>query len=103
MKTSHGIIQGYVGVSAVDSKNQIIISAEAFGQWQEHDLLEPIVQEAKEHLGKHYIEKAKLTTDSGFHNKKMSSFVRKKTLMRTSPIKVFDQETLALKITNGLK
>ncbi len=43
MKTSHGVLQGYVGVSAVDKKRQIIISAEAFGQCQEHDLLEPIV------------------------------------------------------------
>jgi len=74
MKTSHGVIQGYVGVSAVDSKNQIIISAEAFGQCQEHDLLEPIVQGAKEHLGKDYIEKAKLTADSGFHNKNNVAF-----------------------------
>ena len=31
MKTSHGVMQDYVGVSAVYSKHQIIISAEAFG------------------------------------------------------------------------
>jgi len=74
MKTSHGVIQGYVGVSAVDSKHQIIISAEAFGQCQEHDLLEPIVQSAKEHLGQDYIEKAKLTADSGFHNNNNVAF-----------------------------
>ena len=80
MKTSHGVIQGYVGVSAVDSKNQIIISAEAFGQCQEHDLLEPIVQSAKEHLGKHYIEKAKLTADSGFHNKNNVAFCQEENI-----------------------
>lgn len=74
MKTSHGVIQGYVGVSAVDSKHQIIISAEAFGQCQEHDLLEPIVQGAKDRLGQDYIEKAKLTADSGFHNTKNVEF-----------------------------
>lgn len=74
MKTSHGVIQGYVGVSAVDSKNQIIISAEAFGQCQEHDLLEPIVNNAKENMGAHYIEKARLTADSGFHNKHNVAF-----------------------------
>ena len=68
MKTSHGVIQGYVGVSAVDKKHQIIISAEAFGQGQEHDLLEPIVNSVKANLGQDYIEKAKLTADSGFHN-----------------------------------
>jgi len=74
MKTSHGVIQGYVGVSAVDSKNQIIISAEAFGQCQEHDLLEPIVNDVKENLGLHYMKKARLTADSGFHNKHNVAF-----------------------------
>ena len=34
---------------------------------------------------------------------KMSLYVRKKTLMLISLIKVFAQENLALKITNGLK
>jgi transposase len=80
MKTSHGVIQGYVGVSAVDSKNQIIIAAEAFGQCQEHDLLEPIVQAAKEHLGQDYIEKAKLTADSGFHNTNNVAFCQEENI-----------------------
>ena len=80
MKTSHGVIQGYVGVSAVDSKNQIIIAAEAFGQCQEHDLLEPVIQGAKQHLGKHYIENAKLTTDSGFHNKNNLAFCQQENI-----------------------
>ena len=80
MKTSHGVIQGYVGVSAVDKAHQIIISAEAFGQCQEHDLLEPIVQVAKANLGQSYIKKAKLTADSGFHNKKNIAFCREENI-----------------------
>lgn len=80
MKTSHGVIQGYVGVSAVDSKHQIIISGEAFGQCQEHDLLEPVVQGAKTNLGQAYIEKAKLTADSGFHNKNNVAFCREQNI-----------------------
>lgn len=39
MKTSHGVIQGYDGVATVDTKHQVIVHAEAFGQGQEHDLL----------------------------------------------------------------
>lgn len=74
MKTSHGVIQGYVGVSAVDNQHQIIVSAEAFGQGQEHDLLEPIVEGVKQNLGTHYTETAKLTADSGFHNKHNVAF-----------------------------
>jgi len=68
MKTGHGVIQGYVGVAAVDNKHQIVIAAEAFGQAQEHDLLEPMINHVKTHLGSTYIEETKLTADAGFHN-----------------------------------
>jgi len=80
MKTSHGVIQGYVGLAAADSKHQVIISGEAFGQCQEHDLLEPIVQGAKDNLGEDYIEKAKLTADSGFHNKHNVEFCQQENI-----------------------
>ncbi|MHB1184229.1 MAG: hypothetical protein ACYC4A_05960 [Desulfobulbia bacterium] len=43
MKTLHGIIQGYDGVTTVDGKHQIIVHAEAFGEAQEHDLLKPML------------------------------------------------------------
>jgi hypothetical protein len=32
MKTSKGVIQGYDGVTTVDSKHQVIVHAEAFGE-----------------------------------------------------------------------
>jgi len=69
MKTSHGVIQGYNGVAAADSKHQIVIAAEAFGQGPEHDLLEPLVEQVKENLGEAYIQNSALTADAGFHNK----------------------------------
>jgi hypothetical protein len=68
MKTSHGVIQGYIGVSAVDAKHQIIIGAEAFGEAQEHKLLQPLVEQLDDTLGGDYLEHAKLTADAGFHN-----------------------------------
>ncbi|WP_457573302.1 transposase [Desulfolithobacter sp.] len=73
MKTSKGVIQGYDGVTAVDSKNQVIVAAEAFGQAQEHDLLEPMVNGIRENfksIGKKedVFKKARLTADSGFHS-----------------------------------
>jgi len=73
MKTSKGIIQGYVGVTAIDGKHQVIVSSEAFGQAQENDLLEPMVNNAKENfksIGKEedVFATAKLTADSGFHS-----------------------------------
>jgi len=74
MKTSKGVIQGYDGVTTVDGKHQVIVHAEAFGQSQEHDLLQPMIQGTRnnfEVLGDEDVfERAKLTADSGFHTEK---------------------------------
>jgi len=72
MKTSHGVIQGYDGVTAVDGRHQVIVHAEAFGQAQEHYLLEPMVKGTRENfraVGKDedVFKSAKLSADSGFH------------------------------------
>jgi transposase len=71
MKTSHGVIQGYDGVAAVDDEHQVVVHAEAYGEAQEHDLLQPILEATKEHfqaLGEPDIYgQAKVTADSGFH------------------------------------
>lgn len=72
MKTSHGVIQGYDGVTTVDGKHQIIVHAEAFGEAQEHDLLRPMVEGTRENfqvIGKNadVFTEAKLSADSGLH------------------------------------
>jgi len=72
MKTSHGVIQGYDGVAAVDSKHQIVVHAEAYGQPQEHDLLEPMIEKTRNNFktidsSNDVFRKAKLTADAGFH------------------------------------
>jgi transposase len=71
MKTSHGVIQGYNGVAVVDDKHQVIVHAEAFGAAQEHDLLQPMVEGAKETFesigDKDVFGSAKLVADSGYH------------------------------------
>ncbi len=73
MKTGKGVIQGYDGVAAVDSKRQVVVHAQAFGEAQEHDLLAPMVAgtqqtfraiDRSDGLG----QGAKLSADSGFHN-----------------------------------
>lgn len=73
IKTSHGVIQGYTGVTTVDSTHQVIVHAEAYGQGQEHDLLKPMVDGARENfqqIGKDHdvFAIAKLSADSGFHS-----------------------------------
>jgi transposase len=72
MKTSHGYVQGYDGVAAVDGKHQVIINAEAYGTSQEHDLLKPMVEGTRENfkeIGKeeNIFENTKLSADAGFH------------------------------------
>jgi len=75
MKTSRGVIQGYDGVAAVDGKHQIIVHAGAYGQGQEHDLLEPMIDGIRENfqaIGKEedIFAGTKLSADSGFHSSK---------------------------------
>ena len=72
MKTSKGVIQGYDGVACVDAKHQVIVHGEAYGEAQEHDLLQPMIQDTDAHfqaIGQHDIfGRARLTADSGFYN-----------------------------------
>jgi transposase len=75
MKTSHGVIQGYIGVAAVDSEHQVVVHAEAYGQPQEYELLKPTVEGVREALSrepteKDVVEGAKVIADSGYHSKK---------------------------------
>ena len=72
MKSSHGVIQGYDGVAAVDSKHQVVVHAEAFGQPQEHDLLKLMVEGTRENFKgigaeEDIFKKTQLTADAGFH------------------------------------
>ena len=72
MKSSHGVIQGYDGVATVDSKHQVVVHAEAFGQPQEHELLKPMIEGTRknfEAIGVQgdIFEKTQLSADAGFH------------------------------------
>ena len=78
MKTSHGVIQGYNGVAAVDAKHQIVVHAHAYGRAQEHGLLEPMIEGAHQNLkhSKRQIKKTTITADSGYHNKKALDYLK---------------------------
>lgn len=69
MHTSHGTIQGYNGVAAVDARHQVVIAAQAFGQGPENNLIEPMLVQVGARLGGEYVRESKLTADSGFHSK----------------------------------
>jgi len=64
MATSKGIIQGYTGVAAVDSQNQIIIDAQAHGTGSEQELLVPVVQAIQPMLTRESL----ITADAGYHS-----------------------------------
>ncbi len=74
MKTGHGVIQGYTGVAAVDSKHQVVVHAEAFGQGQEHGLIPPILEGIRKTFRRgsqetrRRLKKTKITADAGYHN-----------------------------------
>lgn len=75
MRTSHGVIQGYTGVAAVDNKHQVVVHAEAFGQGQEHGLLKPVIEGIRETLKDEGLKKTKITADSGYHNREMLEYL----------------------------
>ena len=73
VKTSKGVIQGYNGVAMVDGKHQVIVSGEAFGAAQEHDLLKPMVQKTRKNFQvmgceENIFAQVKLAADSGYHS-----------------------------------
>ncbi|WP_321529263.1 transposase [Sedimenticola selenatireducens] len=79
MKTSHGVIQGYTGVAAVDSQCQVVVHAEAFGQGQEHGLLKPVLEGIRETFvdtaSEKQLKKTQITADSGYHNREMLEYL----------------------------
>lgn len=78
MKTSHGVLQGYTGVVAVDAKHQVIVQAQAYGQGQEHGLLEPTIEGLRANLNTDNTDimaKAKVAVDSGYHNQKALEYL----------------------------
>ena len=73
MHTSHGTVQGYNGQAMVDSKQQVIVHAEAIGKGLDNDNLPPVIDGAKENLtsiGKSpdYLKGKILTADSSYHS-----------------------------------
>lgn len=82
MKTSKGVIQGYNGIATADSKHQIVVHAEAFGQGPEHDLLEPTlagIEDTFSAIGEHDIlRQIRLTADSGSHTEKNMQMLSEK-------------------------
>jgi transposase len=73
IKGSKGVIQGYSGMALVDAKHQVIVHAQAFGENQEHGLLIPMLEGARQSyrdlkLSENLLEGVKLSADAGLHS-----------------------------------
>jgi transposase len=72
MKTSHGVVQGYTGVAAVDAKSQVVLQASAYGTGQENSLLPAVLQELRDDFQaigrKNPLKAATVLSDSGYHS-----------------------------------
>ena len=73
MVSSHGTIQGYNAQALADNKHQVILHAEAFGNAQDHHLIPPMLDGAKESIeaigeSEEYFEGKILTADSNYHD-----------------------------------
>lgn len=73
MPCAHGVVQGYNGLAMVDSKHQVIVAAEAFGEGQEKALLEPMLEGTRENFSwmgetRDVVGSAVLVADNGYHS-----------------------------------
>lgn len=73
MATSHGVIQGYNGIAAVDEKHQVIIWGATYGDINEAGHMAEIldgVQESckKSGIDEDILKKSKMVADSGYHS-----------------------------------
>ncbi|MGD9076898.1 MAG: IS1182 family transposase [Desulfobacteraceae bacterium] len=73
MVGSHGSIQGYNGQALVDSRHQVIVHGEVFGEAQDHHLIPPILDGAKENMeaigqSGDYFSGKTFTADSNYHD-----------------------------------
>ncbi len=73
MLTSHGNVQGYNSQALVDSKHQVIIHAEVFGNGQDHAHVPPMIEGAKENMerigySRDYFKGKALAADTNYHS-----------------------------------
>ena len=80
MKTSKGVIQGYNGMAMVDSKNQVIIHAEAHGGIGESQFTQEFIGNAQtalleKEIPDNFLTEATLLADTGFFSEDNLKFL----------------------------
>lgn len=80
MSSSHGVIQGYTGIAAVDDKHQVVVHAEAYGDGTESSHLKEILSGIESNCNESGIsgniyDEVIITADSGFHNETNMKYI----------------------------
>ncbi len=73
MPGSHGVVQGYNGLAAVDSLHQVVVHAEAFGNGAEQQLLRPMLDGVDRNFTEiggsgAVLKRVVVVADNGFHS-----------------------------------
>src|SRR5690606_29400610 len=80
MPTSKGVIQGYDAVTVADSKHQVSVHAEVFGEGQEHGLLVPMLEAVRDSfkeldVSSDVLQEAKITADAGYSSEANAKYL----------------------------
>ena len=80
MPTSKGVVQGYTGVAIADSKHQVIVHGEAFGEGAEQGVLVPMLTAAHESfrelgLSADILKEVKLAADAGYSSEANAKYL----------------------------
>jgi transposase len=75
MRTSKGVVQGYTAVALVDGKHQIVVNAEAYGEGQEHGLLIPMIEGARQHFSTDPFRSARVLADAGYCSEENAQYL----------------------------
>jgi hypothetical protein len=75
MRTSKGVMQGYTAVALVDGKHQVVVNAEAYGEGQEHGLLIPLIEGARQHYSTELFSSASVLADAGYCSEENAKYL----------------------------
>ena len=75
LKSSHGIVQGYNALAAVDSKHQIVIATTAVGTQGEAPFLKEMVEASKEALPDRITKGTTVLADTGYFSEENCKYL----------------------------
>jgi transposase len=99
IKSSHGVIQGYNGLSVVDSKHQVVVYPEAFGSGSEGEFLKGMTRKTKVVMGKIGKEtKGRIiTADTGYFSEKNLKYLSENGMKGVIPDQQFRKRDIRYK------